>query len=382
MPSFSETLQTVGWLSSLFVVSSFILGACVGSFLNVVIYRLPRNLSVNKPARSFCPKCKKDIPGYRNIPLVTWLVQRGKCAECGCSISVRYFIVELLTGLLFLAVWLQFSSKDPLLALFFMILMALLVVVIFVDAELMVIPLQVTCFGVILGLIGGTLIQHHLRAEGWLDGFLASLKGMVVGAGSFWLIVRLGKLLFGKQVLEYQEAVNWHLREPDEEDLDNPMDLSQELCFVIDGEPHGWSDLFFRPNDQLILEGSNFRVDGKKIKANELSIKHDQIEAAGKTYTIAEIDSLEGKASRVVIPREAMGMGDVHLMGMLGACLGMPALLFIVSVACVFSLLLALLGRVGFGRPLPFGPSLALGGIAWVFSGWWVWDWYFALMKL
>jgi leader peptidase (prepilin peptidase)/N-methyltransferase len=78
----------------------FLLGAGIGSFLNVVIYRLPLDMGVNEPRRSFCPSCKKQIPWYRNIPLFSWLALRGKCADCGSVISVRYFLVELLVKLL------------------------------------------------------------------------------------------------------------------------------------------------------------------------------------------------------------------------------------------------------------------------------------------
>src|SRR6188472_2921236 len=84
--------------ASLLDILIFLVGAGIGSFLNVVIYRLPLGMSVNKPRRSFCPICKKQIPWYRNLPLITWLAQRGKCAECGCKIPFRYFFVELLTA--------------------------------------------------------------------------------------------------------------------------------------------------------------------------------------------------------------------------------------------------------------------------------------------
>ena len=87
----------------LFSVFAFVLGAVVGSFLNVCIYRMPLDLSVNEPKRSFCPHYKHQIPWSQNIPLLSWLMLRGKCANCRAPIAFRYFGVELLTALLFFA---------------------------------------------------------------------------------------------------------------------------------------------------------------------------------------------------------------------------------------------------------------------------------------
>ena len=81
----------------------FIIGLCIGSFLNVVIYRLQVDLSIIKP-RSFCPKCKTNLSFKENIPLISYLIQRGKCSHCNKSISIRYPLVELFTGILFVVV--------------------------------------------------------------------------------------------------------------------------------------------------------------------------------------------------------------------------------------------------------------------------------------
>ena len=89
----------------------FILGSMVGSFLNVCVYRMPRDLSVVHPP-SHCPNCEYRIPWYLNMPLITWLVLRGKCAQCKAPISFRYFALELITGLIFMATWLTIGPDS------------------------------------------------------------------------------------------------------------------------------------------------------------------------------------------------------------------------------------------------------------------------------
>jgi leader peptidase (prepilin peptidase)/N-methyltransferase len=116
----------------IFRVFAFILGAAIGSFLNVCIYRLPRDLSVNQPRRSFLSVLPETIPWQQNLPLLSWLLLRGKCANCGSRIAFRYFAVELLTALLFLAVWLAFPWP---IAFVYWIFVSLLVVATFIDFE-------------------------------------------------------------------------------------------------------------------------------------------------------------------------------------------------------------------------------------------------------
>lgn len=140
----------------LWPVMAFLVGATIGSFLNVVIYRAPLGLGVSDPKRSFCPRCKKDIPWYRNLPILTWLLQRGKCAECSAPIAFRYFFVEAVTAVLFLAAWMLLPTPFPA-AFFVMVLCVLLVVISFIDAEHMIIPMNFVFAGLVIGLAGGIL---------------------------------------------------------------------------------------------------------------------------------------------------------------------------------------------------------------------------------
>ena len=353
----------------------FLLGACVGSFLNVVIYRVPLGLSVNEPKRSFCPLCKAAIPLWRNIPLISWLALRGKCADCRGRIPFRYFFVELLTALLFLTTWVLFP---PQVAGLLAVMMALLVAITFIDAEHMVIPVQLTWTGSAIGVaacmvwpqlasLGGTIGDH------WLAGLQASAIGWAVGFFGLWGVVELGKMAFGKKAITFEKPVPWELRESKNDD--------EPMCFVIDGEAIPWWDIFSRKSDRLFVDCESIRVDGRPAGSGRLEIRERTITLPdGSEHHIEEMASLDGVATATVIPREAMGMGDIHLLGMIGAFFGWPGVFFSLFAASLYALAAALIGRVGFGRPLPFGPFLALGCVTWAFGGWKWWAWYMDIL--
>lgn len=151
----------------------FVMGAIIGSFLNVVIYRLPRNESIIHP-RSHCPQCKAPIQWYRNIPIVSYLIQRGKCAECKSQISWQYPIVELITGLIW--GW-SFSTLDPQLALFFSILGSVLLIIAWIDGQHMLIPLvlSVTALTIVILAIGLNIVS-------WRNALLGVLVGVCIPA--------------------------------------------------------------------------------------------------------------------------------------------------------------------------------------------------------
>src|SRR5215468_5959717 len=115
-------------------VVRFVFGCMVGSFLNVCIHRLPLGQSIVSPP-SHCPHCNYSIPWYLNIPLITWVYLRGKCRNCRAPISVRYFLVELLTGVAFLACWLSFGRQSVALPLVYALFLSGLLVASFIDFE-------------------------------------------------------------------------------------------------------------------------------------------------------------------------------------------------------------------------------------------------------
>src|SRR5438876_9363086 len=162
----------------LFDVFAFVLGACVGSFVNVCIYRLPLDLSVNHPRRSFCPSCKMQIPWQQNLPLVSWPALRGRCANCGARIAFRYFAVELLTALLFLIIWKAFPWQ---IAIAYWGFVALVIAATFIDFEHFIIPDEITIGGTIDGLIASTAVPRLMTTGRRINAVLIYAASTVVG---------------------------------------------------------------------------------------------------------------------------------------------------------------------------------------------------------
>ena len=173
-------------------LASFALGLAFGSFLNVCIYRLPRGISVVHP-RSTCPGCQQPIAFYDNVPILSWLLLRGRCRRCQSPISPRYLIVELLTGLLFLACYGHFGLT--LASLKYCTMGYLLLGLIFTDAETQLLPDKMTLTGLALGLGFSLLIPVNDLVSQILPGLVA-----LPGAGSSWRILSLLDSLTGAVV--------------------------------------------------------------------------------------------------------------------------------------------------------------------------------------
>lgn len=282
---------------TIFAIFSFAIGACIASFLNVVIWRVPRGESIVSPP-SHCPKCNTPIKGYQNIPILAWLALRGKCAHCKEPISPRYILIETLGGILFLATFLHYflsvgaSFADPYawgLVIVYWIWISLMIVGSMIDYDLQLLPDFVTVGGMILGLVANgffSFVYWPLIAGRtgflWKDFLMNPILGLVFGFGLLWLIRFLGSKAF---------------------------------------------------------------------------------------------------------KREAMGMGDVFLMGAVGALFGPVAVLFTLIASSLLGSLIGIaliaLSKAKIGKfiAIPFGPSICLGCLAWMFFGPQIVDWYLTLFK-
>jgi len=184
-------------------IVGFFLGATIGSFLNVVIYRTPRNLSLSNPKHSFCPKCKHRLDALDLIPLFSFLLSRGKCRHCGASVSPRYFFVELLNGAIWAGLWWQYFvvGADPGRAIAYAAAASTLVAIIFIDWELYIIPDSINAFLLLVGLLYNGWLYYKGSPAASINGVPSSLIGALVGIGVLWGIAFLGRLLFRKDAM-------------------------------------------------------------------------------------------------------------------------------------------------------------------------------------
>ncbi len=265
----------------------FVFGACVGSFLNVCIYRIPRDLAIDRPRRSFCPHCQHTLAWYDNIPLISIWILHGRCRHCGVRISRRYFVVEIVVALLFTLVWLQYerpagqaplgllSLPDARMVPVYWLVMSGLTLATFVDCEFLIIPNRVTLGGIALGVPLSAFVPSLHGVDSWKAGGLAATLGAAVGVGLLWLVAEFGRWIFR---------------------------------------------------------------------------------------------------------REAMGLGDVKLLGAVGAFFGWRAVLFVIMLSSLLGsiagILLILLGRKQLRSRIPYGPYLALATVIWMFWGQTIWSCY------
>ncbi|MBN1793507.1 MAG: prepilin peptidase [Candidatus Omnitrophica bacterium] len=174
----------------------FFLGACFGSFLNVCIYRLPRELSLIFPG-SHCPRCSEPIRWYDNIPFISFCLLGGRCRHCRGRISFRYFLVELLSALTLLGLFYRFH--ESVLWVVYALLFYLLIIVSFIDLEFQIIPDEISISGTVVGILLSGIFPYMHHQTTSLAGFLSSITGTVTGGLMIYLIGVFGTMVFKKE---------------------------------------------------------------------------------------------------------------------------------------------------------------------------------------
>ncbi|MBX9742915.1 MAG: prepilin peptidase [Chthoniobacterales bacterium] len=371
---------------------ALLLGAITGSFLNCLVYRLPRNISLLTPSRSFCPICKRSLPWYENVPLLSWIFLRGRCAGCQAPIAGRYFLVELLTALLFWVCCFRLGFPEIIAGWLFI---ALLIVATFIDLEWMIIPDLITIGGAASGMISSFLFPSLMGTTSRTTAFLFSLASAVLGYLLLWGVLELGKMAFGRRKASWNQPCSLQF-----------LKKEDRFLLLLEGEELFLEDLLLRPSDKIVFKAEKLQIAEKQFTSVVCEItkcgvtlfqKHKKGSKKGSVpgsrdtgtdpktnglapnMTICRTDPfvpLQAEITELTLPREAMGFGDVKFLACIGAFLGFKGALFslfagsLVGAIAGGLLLLITAGRSG--RCIPFGPYLALGALIWFFFEPWI----------
>ncbi|HEV8542649.1 MAG TPA: prepilin peptidase, partial [Verrucomicrobiae bacterium] len=333
----------------------FVLGSIVGSFLNVCIHRMPLEQSVIRPP-SHCPHCKYSIPWFLNIPLVTWVYLRGKCASCGAPISIRYFLVELLTAVTFAGCWLAIGHRSPGVAVVYCLILAGFIAATFIDVEHIIIPDEITIGGIIVGfLLSAVVPELHNTGDRGLA-MKASFWGIAVGGGIVYLILRGGKLAFGKEKLQLAPESKV---------------IFKETALQLPDKELPYNEIFYRKSDYIQLFAKTAELADRCYFKTIITLKPDLLKIGEEELNPEQVPHMEIVTNEIVLPREAMGFGDVKFMAAIGAFLGWQAVIFSLMVSAVIGTAVSLgaiaIRRAEWSTRIPYGPYIALAAVIYMF---------------
>ena len=366
MDIISNAFSAENWpsVASIFwVIVLFVFGSMVGSFLNVCIYRMPRDLSVIKP-RSHCPKCSYSIPWFLNIPIVTWISLRGKCKNCGEPISSRYLFVELFTGAIFATAWALVAPRSVGLAIAYCVILGAFIVATLIDIEHFIIPDEITIGGIVAGFIFSALAPQLHHTVSRPEALRSSFWGIAVGGGIVYLILRAGKMAFGKHKIEMA--------------ADSTITFTETALKLPDKEIP-YEELFYRKSDYIRLHAKTVEMhfaenSGQSDRCYfnvELTLKPEELKIGDEIFNPEQVPQMVVVTSELVLPREAMGFGDVKFMAAIGAFLGWQAAVFALMTSAVIGTLVSVgaiaLRRVEWSSRIPYGPYIALATVIYMF---------------
>jgi leader peptidase (prepilin peptidase)/N-methyltransferase len=316
---------------------------------------------------SHCPHCKYSIPWFLNIPLFTWLFLRGKCQNCGAPIAARYFLVELLTAVLFLCAWLSFGRLSLLLTLAYCLVLAGFIAATFIDFEHFIIPDEITLGGIAAGFLCSFFIPE---LHGWFDrrgnfvepNQMESLKQSLIGIGVGWGLVagirHLGKMLFGRQSFKF----------------DTPSQIRfTDAALELPDQTVTYDDLFSRKSDTIEFMASRLELPDRCFWNVPVRMSPEKLAIGEENFNPEEIAEMTATTEALVLPREAMGYGDVKFMAAIGAFLGWEGVLFSLMassiIGSVVGIALILFRKQEWSTRIPYGPYIAVAATIWIFGG-------------
>ena len=365
----------------------FAYGCCIGSFLNVVIYRMPRDKSLVTPPSS-CPSCGKHIRFYDNIPLFSWLLLGRKCRYCRVPISPRYFLIELLTALVFLGLFIVYFYTDVretvqpflgrgwLIYLLHIILLSAFIAASAIDLEHWIIPLSICWLVTIAGLIGSAIgpyfIDITMIREYSLLPSASATTGSLAAGGAIGLAISLGLLASGLLKRSYEtdeHAEAGQVEQKDnaakddsagsaeeipEQQFNHRLEAFREIIFLMPIIVCSLAAYWIINNAVSIERLNNFPMQ-HPVVAGFLGSLWGYFIGCGIVWCVRIFGTL-------AFGKEAMGLGDVHLMGAAGTVIGPLLVVVAFFIAPFFGLAWA-----GFHmffkkiRQIPYGPFLSLG---------------------
>jgi len=398
-PDVGNGVRDVTVAETILIVFIFVFGACVGSFLNVVIYRMPRGQSIVSPP-SHCPRCGKQIKWYDNIPILSWLVLRGRCRFCGVRISPRYIVIEAFTGAIVVGLYLayfvykvrrlslgpqdhvplaelDFFTAWPMFIAYAAMLCGLLACAA-VDIEHFIVPLPVMWTVAIIGAAATAFRPHPFLAS--VSGVTAAMS-LAAAIGIAWSLLAVHKGWLTPSFIDAGDRMDMSDSAANntpgaakcsqgggvgvtEADGVNPrVEVLRELLFLVPAfllAIGAWASLTYVP--------AAGRWWGQWFDAAAHPVLAPRLSGVGGALFGFLVGGLWIWGTRIVATlafgREAMGMGDVHILAGVGAVTGwvVPSLAFFLAPVSGVLLVLYLFATRR-QRELPYGPWLAIGAV-------------------
>jgi leader peptidase (prepilin peptidase)/N-methyltransferase len=354
----------------------FAIGASAGSFLNVVVYRVPAGISIVRPP-SHCTKCKHRLAWYDNLPIFGWLILGGKCRYCKVKFSFRYPLVELVTALLFVSLYWAyfiqgcraglpaFDQGGWIIFIGHLFLLGVLLSSSLIDAELWIIPLSVSYSAAVVGVLFSMIAPYYLdiaTEDLWRITPYVGVKsaatalGACLGLGLAFLMVKFG--LIQRSFEEFERACQLAEKKgqepPGPDQIKIRREMVREIAFLSPLAIVAFVTVIFLTGSGPGAELWGELLKSQKWLAGLLGSLFGFMIGGGVVWAVRILGSL-------AFGREAMGLGDVHLMAAIGAVLGWTSPTVAFFVAPFFGLGYALVKLfLHRSREIPYGPFLSL----------------------